>query len=205
MVTNIAALEAVREGPDGMLAGLGPGKVYIDMSTVEPGASRALAERCPRRGARCSTRRSPAASITLEQGKLSIMVGGDADDVRARQADPARRSGRRSRTSATTAWRCSMKIAINLSLARADARVLARACCWRRRAASRARSPSRCCTNSVDRVADGASTAARSCSNMPEEAWFDVQHDAEGHAARARRWAASSTCRCRPRRSPTRC
>ncbi len=36
-----------------------------------------------------------------------------------------------------------------------------------------------------DRLADGASTAARSCSSMPEEAWFDCQHDAEGHAARA--------------------
>ena len=68
------------DGPDGLLAGLGPGKVYIDMSTVSPAVSRALAERVRGDGRRrWSTRRSPAASITLEQGKLSVMVGGDAE------------------------------------------------------------------------------------------------------------------------------
>ena len=43
MVTNTAALKAVAEGLDGILAGLGPGKIYIDMSTVSPAASRELA------------------------------------------------------------------------------------------------------------------------------------------------------------------
>jgi 3-hydroxyisobutyrate dehydrogenase-like beta-hydroxyacid dehydrogenase len=51
MVTNTEALAAVTEGPDGILAGLGPGKVYVDMSTVSPGASRGLAERVAERGA----------------------------------------------------------------------------------------------------------------------------------------------------------
>src|SRR3970282_2056579 len=36
MVTNTAALEAVTRGADGILAGLAPGKLYIDMSTVSP-------------------------------------------------------------------------------------------------------------------------------------------------------------------------
>src|SRR5437588_9657786 len=40
MVTNTAALEAVVEGPDGSLAGLAAGKVYVDMSTVSPAKSR---------------------------------------------------------------------------------------------------------------------------------------------------------------------
>ena len=48
MVSDTAALRAVTDGADGVLAGLGPGKVYIDMSTVSPKASRALAERGPR-------------------------------------------------------------------------------------------------------------------------------------------------------------
>src|SRR5713226_6399827 len=43
MVTNAAAISAITEGPDGLLAGLGPGKFYIDMSTVSPAVSRALA------------------------------------------------------------------------------------------------------------------------------------------------------------------
>src|SRR5512146_2486263 len=43
MVTNSAALQAVTEGPEGILAGLRPGKVLVDMSTVSPEFSRALA------------------------------------------------------------------------------------------------------------------------------------------------------------------
>jgi 3-hydroxyisobutyrate dehydrogenase-like beta-hydroxyacid dehydrogenase len=43
MVTDTAALHAVTIGPDGILAGVGPGKVYVDMSTCSPAASRDLA------------------------------------------------------------------------------------------------------------------------------------------------------------------
>jgi len=43
MVTDDAALEAVTSGPDGILAGLAPGQLYADMSTVSPRASRRLA------------------------------------------------------------------------------------------------------------------------------------------------------------------
>src|SRR5439155_930844 len=44
MVTNTNALHEVLRGPDGVLDGLGQGKIYIDMSTVSPNASRKLAE-----------------------------------------------------------------------------------------------------------------------------------------------------------------
>ena len=37
MVTNSAALAAVMNGPEGMLAGVKPGKIFVDMSTVGPG------------------------------------------------------------------------------------------------------------------------------------------------------------------------
>ena len=39
MVTDTNAVAAVTRGPDGILAGLGPGKVYIDMTTASPGNS----------------------------------------------------------------------------------------------------------------------------------------------------------------------
>src|SRR5205807_1660723 len=52
MVTNTNALEEVFTGPDGILNGLGPGKIYIDMSTVSPHASRMLAEEVAAKGAR---------------------------------------------------------------------------------------------------------------------------------------------------------
>jgi 3-hydroxyisobutyrate dehydrogenase-like beta-hydroxyacid dehydrogenase len=77
MVTNTRALAAVSEGPDGILAGLGPGKVYVDMSTVSPAASRALAERVAERDAVMLDAPVSGSVITLEQGKLSVIVGGD--------------------------------------------------------------------------------------------------------------------------------
>jgi 3-hydroxyisobutyrate dehydrogenase len=79
MVTNTAAVRAVTEGEDGILAGLGPGKVYVDMSTASPANTRELAERVERLGARMLDAPVSGSVITLEQGKLSIMVGGDAD------------------------------------------------------------------------------------------------------------------------------
>jgi 3-hydroxyisobutyrate dehydrogenase-like beta-hydroxyacid dehydrogenase len=78
MVTNTAALAAVTEGPDGILAGLAPGKVYVDMSTVSPAASRELAERVAEAGAVMLDAPVSGSVITLEQGKLSVIVGGDA-------------------------------------------------------------------------------------------------------------------------------
>jgi 3-hydroxyisobutyrate dehydrogenase len=77
MVTGPQALMAIAEGRDGLLAGLGPGKVYIDMSTVSPEASRALAARVEERGARMLDAPVSGSVVTLEEGKLSIMVGGD--------------------------------------------------------------------------------------------------------------------------------
>src|SRR3979490_1965932 len=50
MVTNTAALTAITEGPDGILAGLSPGNFLIDMSTVSPDFSRMLAEKVRAKG-----------------------------------------------------------------------------------------------------------------------------------------------------------
>jgi 3-hydroxyisobutyrate dehydrogenase-like beta-hydroxyacid dehydrogenase len=79
MVTNVAALRAVTEGPDGILAGLGPGKVYVDMTTGTPEASRALAERVAELGAQMLDAPVSGSVSTLEEGRLSVMVGGDED------------------------------------------------------------------------------------------------------------------------------
>lgn len=77
MVTNTAALEAVTEGSDGILAGLRPGQVYVDMSTVSPAKSRAIAARVAERRASMLDAPVSGSVVTLEQGKLSMMVGGD--------------------------------------------------------------------------------------------------------------------------------
>jgi len=79
MVTNAAAAKAVTEGPDGILLGLGRGNVYVDMSTQSPSGIRELAERVAELGAAMLDAPVSGSVSTLEQGKLSIMVGGDAD------------------------------------------------------------------------------------------------------------------------------
>jgi len=76
MVTNAAALTAVMEGPDGLLAALSAGKFHIDMSTVSPEASRALAAKVREKGADMIDAPVSGSVITLQQGKLSVMVGG---------------------------------------------------------------------------------------------------------------------------------
>ena len=77
MVANTQALEAVTGGPDGALAALRPGKVYIDMSTVSPAASRALSVQVKERGAQMLDAPVSGSAVTLDAGQLSVMVGGD--------------------------------------------------------------------------------------------------------------------------------
>ena len=76
MVTNSAALQTIVEGPDGILAGLAPGKIYIDISTVSPDYSRSLAEKVRAKGADMVDAPVSGSVITLQEGKLSVMVGG---------------------------------------------------------------------------------------------------------------------------------
>ena len=76
MVTNSAALAAIADGPDGLLAGLSASKVFVDMSTVSPETSRALAARVRDKGADMVDSPVSGSVITLQQGKLSVMVGG---------------------------------------------------------------------------------------------------------------------------------
>jgi 3-hydroxyisobutyrate dehydrogenase-like beta-hydroxyacid dehydrogenase len=76
MVTNSAALGAIVDGPDGMLAGLSAGKILADISTVSPAFSRSVAARVREKGADMVDAPVSGSVITLQEGKLSVMVGG---------------------------------------------------------------------------------------------------------------------------------
>jgi len=76
MVTNTAALAAITDGPEGLLAGLGKGKIFADMSTVSPKASVALAARVRETGADMIDCPVSGSVTTLVEGKLSVMAGG---------------------------------------------------------------------------------------------------------------------------------
>src|SRR5580698_5823361 len=76
MVTNAAAISSIAEGADGLLAGMSPGRVLIDISTVSPSVSRATAARVRETGADMVDAPVSGSVITLQQGRLSVMVGG---------------------------------------------------------------------------------------------------------------------------------
>jgi 3-hydroxyisobutyrate dehydrogenase-like beta-hydroxyacid dehydrogenase len=70
-------LQAVASGPDGILAGLAAGQVWVDMSTVSPRASRELAERVHAQGAVMLDAPVSGSVPQVQTGTLTIMVGGD--------------------------------------------------------------------------------------------------------------------------------
>jgi 3-hydroxyisobutyrate dehydrogenase-like beta-hydroxyacid dehydrogenase len=78
MVTDDAALQAIAgaDETDGLLAGLGPGKIFIDMSTVSPVTSRHLAGQAAQRGAQMLDAPISGSPHSVQQGKASILVGG---------------------------------------------------------------------------------------------------------------------------------
>ena len=79
MVRDTEALLAVTGGPYGLIAGLGPGKYYIDMSTVSPAASKQLAVQAAEAGAKMFDAPVSGSLVTLQAGQLSFMVGGDQE------------------------------------------------------------------------------------------------------------------------------
>jgi len=116
MVTNTAAVNAVCRGPDGILRGLTPGKGYGDMSTASPANTRALAESVADVGAHMLDAPVSGSVITLEQGKLSVMVGGEPE-VFERARPILEAIGPKVFHVGPNGAAVTMKIATNLSLA----------------------------------------------------------------------------------------
>jgi 3-hydroxyisobutyrate dehydrogenase-like beta-hydroxyacid dehydrogenase len=78
MVTDDDALRAVTLGPDGVVAGLGPGAILVEMSTVSAAVVRELAGPVAARGATLLDVPVSGSTITVEQGQASFIAGGDA-------------------------------------------------------------------------------------------------------------------------------
>jgi 3-hydroxyisobutyrate dehydrogenase-like beta-hydroxyacid dehydrogenase len=77
-------VESVASGRDGILAGLGEGKTWADLSTLSPGAIRELAARVRREGNGAQMLDTPVSGSVpqVKTGTLAILVGGDADAFR---------------------------------------------------------------------------------------------------------------------------
>lgn len=116
MVTDTAALEAVTGGTDGLLNGLGSGKIYVDMSTVSPAVSREVAAKVSLKGAEMLDAPVSGSVSTLEEGKLSIMVGGNR--AAFERVEPVLKDiGPKATYVGGNGLAVGMKIATNLSLA----------------------------------------------------------------------------------------
>jgi 3-hydroxyisobutyrate dehydrogenase-like beta-hydroxyacid dehydrogenase len=116
MVANTKALKAVTSGADGLLAGLSPGKVFVEMSTVDPATCRDLASQTAETGARMVDAPVSGSVETLEAGKLSIMVGGEPE-VFERIKPILLDIGPKVTYVGSNGLAVTMKIATNLSLA----------------------------------------------------------------------------------------
>ena len=116
MVTNSDALRAVAEGPDGLIAGLGAGKYFVDISTISPDLSREIAAKVRATGADMVDSPVSGSVITLQEGKLSLMVGGRAETFEVLK--PILLDiGPKVTHVGGNGLALSMKIAVNLSLA----------------------------------------------------------------------------------------
>ena len=116
MVTNSPALAAVVDGPDGILAGISAGKIFVDISTVSPSFSRSVVEKIRAKGADMVDAPVSGSVITLQEGKLAVMVGGRKetfDRVKPLLLD----IGPKVTHVGDNGLALAMKIAVNLSLA----------------------------------------------------------------------------------------
>jgi 3-hydroxyisobutyrate dehydrogenase-like beta-hydroxyacid dehydrogenase len=108
-------LEGVASGADGILAGLGASKVWVDVSTVSPRKSRELAARVKVLGAAMLDAPVSGSVSQVQTGTLTIMVGGD-EQAYARVEPILRELGSPTRIG-ENGQGLVLKLAINISLA----------------------------------------------------------------------------------------
>lgn len=116
MLADGAALDAVLEGPDGVLAGARAGSVLVDMSTIGPAAARAAAARCADAGVQFLDAPVSGSVPAATDGSLIAMAGGPAAALE--QARPALAAmTRRQLHLGEHGAGAAMKLALNLQLA----------------------------------------------------------------------------------------
>jgi 3-hydroxyisobutyrate dehydrogenase-like beta-hydroxyacid dehydrogenase len=115
IVTDGAAVKAVALGPDGIVSGLAQGGIYIDMSTIEPEVSRAVAAEFEKAAAIMLDAPLSGSPVTVKAGQASVMVGGD--ETAFERAKPVLLAiGPKVTRIGGNGLACQMKIAVNLLL-----------------------------------------------------------------------------------------
>jgi 3-hydroxyisobutyrate dehydrogenase-like beta-hydroxyacid dehydrogenase len=115
IVTDAAAVQAVALGSDGIVSGLRKGGVYLDMSTIAPEASRAVAAAFAKANAIMLDAPISGSPVTVTAGNASIMVGGD--EAAFERVKPVLLAiGPKVTRIGRNGLACQMKIAVNLLL-----------------------------------------------------------------------------------------
>jgi len=115
IVTDAKAAKAVALGPDGIISGLAKSGIYIDMSTIEPDESRAMAGEFAKAGSIMLDGPLSGSPVTVEAGNASIMIGGD--EAAFERVKPVLLAiGPKVTRIGANGLACQMKIAVNLLL-----------------------------------------------------------------------------------------
>jgi 3-hydroxyisobutyrate dehydrogenase-like beta-hydroxyacid dehydrogenase len=115
IVTDAVAVKAVALGPDGIVSGLRKGGIYIDMSTIDPNASREVAAEFGKAGSIMLDGPLSGSPVTVKAGQASIMIGGD--EAAFERAKPVLLAiGPKVTRIGGQGLACQMKIAVNLLL-----------------------------------------------------------------------------------------
>jgi 3-hydroxyisobutyrate dehydrogenase-like beta-hydroxyacid dehydrogenase len=115
IVTDSKAVKACALGPDGIVSGLRPGGIYIDMSTIEPDASREVAAEFAKAGSIMLDGPLSGSPVTVAAGNASVMIGGD--EAAYQRAMPVLLAiGPKVMRIGGNGLACQTKIAVNLLL-----------------------------------------------------------------------------------------
>ena len=115
IITDSKAVKACALGPDGIVSGLKKGGIYIDMSTIEPDESRAVAAEFAKAGSIMLDGPLSGSPVTVEAGNASVMIGGD--EAAFERAKPVLLAiGPKVTRIGGNGLACQTKIAVNLLL-----------------------------------------------------------------------------------------
>jgi 3-hydroxyisobutyrate dehydrogenase-like beta-hydroxyacid dehydrogenase len=115
IVTDAKAVRAIALGPDGIVSGLRKGGIFIDMSTIEPDESRAMAAEFAKAGLIMLDGPLSGSPVTVKAGNASIMIGGD--EAAFERVKPILLAiGPKVTRIGGNGLACQMKIAVNLLL-----------------------------------------------------------------------------------------
>jgi len=115
IVTDGAAVKSVALDDNGVLRGIRPGGVYVDMGTIAPDVTRAVSAEFAKNGFQMLDAPLSGSPVTVQQGNASLMIGGDK--VTFEQIEPVLRViGPKVTYIGASGQAVTMKLAVNLLL-----------------------------------------------------------------------------------------